>query len=100
MAEIFTKMNTLSELSGGYISLLKGKGFEFEGYRAYTLEDDSRDIDWKASLRAQELLVRILVEERNVKVFFLFDVSNSMCFSSVDKLKCEYGAEIIERPKE
>ena len=34
-------------------------------------------------------------EERNIKVFFLFDVSDSMLFASVDKLKCEYGAEVI-----
>lgn len=93
--EMFTKKNTISELSGSYLSLLKGKGMDFEGYRVYSESDDARDIDWKASLRSPNMLVRILTEERNVKVFFLFDVSDSMLCSSIDKLKCEYAAEII-----
>lgn len=93
--EVFTKKETMSELSGGYASFFRGKGLDFEGYRKYTLKDDSRDIDWKASLRSKELLLRIMKDERNLRVFFLFDVSDSMLFASVDKLKCEYGAELI-----
>jgi uncharacterized protein (DUF58 family) len=41
------------------------------------------------------MMVRVLQEERNLTVFFLFDVSDSMLFSSHDKLKCEYAAELI-----
>lgn len=93
--EVFARKKTTSELSGSYISFFKGKGLDFEGYRKYSLEDDSRNIDWKASLRSQDLLIKIMEEERNVRVFFLFDVSDSMLFASVDKLKCEYGAEMI-----
>jgi len=93
--EVFSKKNTSSELSGNYVSLFKGKGLDFAGYRTYTHLDDSQEIDWKASLRSQNLLVKMMIEERNAQVFFLFDVSNSMLFASTDKLKCEYGAEIV-----
>jgi len=79
-----------------YASVFKGRGLEFEGFREYDeLTDDAKLIDWKASLRANKLLVRELVEERNLEVFFLFDVSESMLFSSIEKLKCEYAAEFI-----
>ncbi len=93
--EIFSRKDTISELSGSYRSFFKGKGLDFEGYRKYFLEDDSKDIDWKASLRSPDLLMKIMNEERNLRIFFLFDVSDSMLFASVDKLKCEYGAETI-----
>ncbi len=74
---------------------VKGKGLDFEGYRAYQPDDDAQYIDWKASLRAQELLVKVFTEERNVNVLLVLDTSASMCFSSVDKLKCEYAAEVV-----
>jgi uncharacterized protein (DUF58 family) len=93
--ELSARKNTLSELSGKYLSLFKGKGLEFAGYRTYTYADDSEEIDWKASLRAGETLVKLMEEERNTKVYFLFDVGNSMLFASTNQLKCEYGAEVI-----
>jgi uncharacterized protein (DUF58 family) len=93
--EIFTKKNTISELSGNYTSLFKGKGLDFAGYRQYTHIDDASDIDWKASIRSGQTLIKVMEEERNSKIFFLFDVSNSMLFASHNKLKCEYAAEIV-----
>jgi uncharacterized protein (DUF58 family) len=93
--EIFTKKNSISELSGNYTSLFKGKGLDFSGYRNYTHIDDASEIDWKASMRAGETLIKVMEEERNSKIFFLFDVSNSMLFASHAKLKCEYAAEIV-----
>ena len=82
-------------LTSSFKSVFKGRGLEFEGFRVYTPADDARGIDWKASLRAQELLIRVLTEERNIHVFFILDVSDSMIFASTDKLKCEYAAELI-----
>lgn len=93
--EAFLKKNTYGELTGSYVTAIKGKGLEFEGFRPYSINDDASTIDWKATLRSQETLVKKYVEERNVNVFFLFDVSNSMLFASTDKLKAEYSAEII-----
>ncbi|MBN1503371.1 DUF58 domain-containing protein [Candidatus Woesearchaeota archaeon] len=89
-----TRILTLS-LAGNLVTTFKGRGLEFEGYRQYTPQDDAARIDWKASLRSQKLLVREYDVERNYYVFFLVDVSNSMLFSSVEKLKCEYSAELV-----
>lgn len=93
--EIYSKMNTLSELTGNYLSVFRGRGYDFDTFRDYNETDDSSRIDWKASLRANKLLVKELIEERNMNVFFLFDVSDSMLFASTSKLKCEYGAELV-----
>lgn len=94
--EIFTKRGAMGEFSGEYKSVFKGRGLEFEEYRHYDPgHDDASKIDWKASLRAGEILIKVLIEERNLNVFFLFDVSNSMLFSSTPKLKCEYAAELV-----
>jgi len=81
-------------LEGNWNTLFKGQGLEFAGYRAYTYGDDASKIDWGASLRAHETLVRELEEYRNFNVFFMLDVSNSMLFSSTGKLKAEYAAEL------
>ena len=78
-----------------YVSVFRGKGIEFDSYRTYTMDDDASMIDWKASARTKELLVRKYVEERKLEVFFLIDVSNSMVFGSTEKLKNEYVAELV-----
>lgn len=94
--EIFTKRGAMGQFTGEYKSSFKGRGLEFEEYRPYDIgHDDASHIDWRASLRAGETLVKVLVEERNINVFFLFDVSNSMLFASTPKLKCEYAAELV-----
>ncbi|MBW2980870.1 DUF58 domain-containing protein [Candidatus Woesearchaeota archaeon] len=94
--EVFTKKGAMGEFTGEYKSIFKGRGMEFEEYRPYDPgHDDASKIDWKASLRAREILTKVLVEERNINVFFLFDVSNSMLFASTPKLKCEFAAELI-----
>lgn len=81
-------------LEGNWSTIFKGEGLEFAGYRAYTYGDDASKIDWGASLRAHETLVRELEEYHNFNIFFLVDVSNSMLFSSTGKLKAEYAAEL------
>ncbi len=94
--DIYTKRKVLNEvLAGEWISQLKRRGIEFAGYRAYTVNDDAKLIDWKASLRANKLLVKELEIERAHNIFFLVDVSDSMLFASTKKLKCEYAAEVI-----
>ena len=80
---------------GEYKSVFKGKGLEFVDYRNYTESDDASLIDWKASARAGDILVREYIEERNLNIVFVLDVSNSMLFGSTEKLKVEYAAELI-----
>lgn len=93
--EIVTRELVTSKVIGGYKSVFRGHGLEFDSYRGYTNTEDYHDIDWKASLRAGELLVKNYVEERNLEVFFLVDVSSSMVYGSIEKLKSEYAAEVV-----
>jgi len=93
--EIVTKDIVSTKLIGHYQSVFKGKGLEFESYRAYNPDDDAALIDWKASKRANQLLVKEFVEERNLDVFFLIDTGASMVFGSTEKLKNEYVAELV-----
>jgi len=94
--DIYAKQSVLSEvIEGNWTAVFKGHGMEFAGYRAYTFGDDASLIDWKASLRSKSLLVKEYEQERSVNVFFMFDVSNSMLFTSTKKLKVEYAAELI-----
>jgi uncharacterized protein (DUF58 family) len=91
---ITTKNLVSGDLVGGYRSVFRGTGSEFDGYRAYSYEDASL-IDWKASARANKLLVKEYKEERSLNVFFLMDVSSSTLFGSIAKLKHEYIAELV-----
>jgi uncharacterized protein (DUF58 family) len=77
-----------------YKSLFRAKGLEFESYRSFDPDDDATRIDWKASLRANELLVRKYIEERALDIYFVIDSSSNMLFGSGKKLKAEYIAEI------
>jgi uncharacterized protein (DUF58 family) len=78
-----------------YKIIFRGKGLEFDSYREFEADDDASMIDWKASLRANQILARKYVEERDLNVYFLVDVSNSMLFGSGKKLKAEFAAEFV-----
>jgi len=94
--DINARKDVLSRtLEGEWTTVFKGRGIESAGFRSYTFGDDASLIDWKASLRAKQTLIREFEDYKNFTVFFLFDVSDSMLFTSTDKLKCEYAAEMI-----
>lgn len=91
--QVTAKKLVSSKFMGEYRSAFRGKGLEFDGYRVYDEHDDAASIDWRASAKANELLVRQYVEERSIEIFFLVDSSASMVFGSQAKLKHEYAAE-------
>ncbi len=78
-----------------YQSVFQGRGLEFESYREFMPDDDASLLDWRASLRANQLLARKYIQERNLNIYFLVDVSNSMLFGSNERLKAEYTAEVV-----
>jgi len=78
-----------------YKNIFRGKGLEFDSYRVFQPDDDASLIDWKASLRSNQILAKKYIEERELNVYFLVDVSNSMLFGSGKQLKAEYTAEFV-----
>lgn len=92
--KILTSQLVNTSIVGGYKSVFKGRGLEFEDYRQYTPNDDASLIDWKASVKSNQLYIREFAEERNLNVYFLIDVSSSMVYGSASKLKMEYAGEL------
>lgn len=88
------KLLTEAKIMSRYRRVFKGKGLEFEDFREYTPQDDSSEIDWKASKRANQLIIRRYKEERDMNVFIMVDVSSTMLFGSTKKLKHEYAVEL------
>jgi len=78
-----------------YFSIYRGSGLEFKGHREYTFQDSARNIDWKASLRSDRLLVKEYYQEKGMDVLFVYDVSETMLFGSQAKIKAHYGAEFV-----
>lgn len=77
-----------------YKRMFQGKGLEFDTFRDYSPYDDALDIDWRASKRANKLLVRQYIEERDLKILIVVDVSDNMVFGSTPQVKCEYATEV------
>ena len=77
-----------------YKMFFRGKGLEFDGYRNFSPDEDAGNIDWKASSRAQKLLVKQYVEERDLRIMFIIDVGDNMVFGSTEKIKCEFITEL------
>ena len=85
-----------TQFMGNYSSAFKGMGLEFADYRAYNPgSDDASRIDWKASKRVGQTLVKEFIEERNLEILFMIDVSSQMLTGSTSKLKAEYVAELV-----
>lgn len=84
-----------SKFMGNYQSVFKGQGLEFADFRTFTSADDASRIDWKTSARTVEPVVKEFVEERNIDIFFLVDVSSKMMLGSTKRLKCEYIADFV-----
>jgi uncharacterized protein (DUF58 family) len=65
---------------GSKRSKAKGSSVEFSDYRAYTLGDDFRRIDWNAYARFEKLFVKLFLEEREARINVFLDMSKSMSF--------------------
>ncbi|MDD5769676.1 MAG: DUF58 domain-containing protein [Candidatus Gracilibacteria bacterium] len=65
---------------GNYKTAFKGRGLEFSDYRPYDENDDAKYIDFLASAREGKLLIKRFEEERELSVFFLLDLSESLNF--------------------
>jgi uncharacterized protein (DUF58 family) len=65
-------------LAGGYRSVFKGQGIEFDEVREYVETDDARLIDWNVSSRFGSSFTKTFREEREITLFLVVDVSPSV----------------------
>ncbi len=92
--EIATRRAVEDTLAGQYHSVFKGRGIVFSEVRPYAPGDEVRTIDWNVSARTGQLHVKRFVEERELTVMILCDLSASADFGSGARTKAEVAAEI------
>lgn len=92
--EIRTNRLVNDVLGGEYHSVFKGRGMEFNEVREYQTGDDFRSIDWNVTARYGHPFVKRFVEERELTVFLLVDVSGSGMFGTRAQMKSELSAEL------
>ena len=81
-------------MAGEYVSAFKGRGMEFNAVREYTPGDDVRLIDWNVTARMDQPFIKEYIEERELNVMLMVDVSSSGEFGSTGKFKNEISAEV------
>ena len=92
--ELRTNRFVSETLAGQYHSVFKGQGMNFEEVREYQPGDEVRTIDWNVTARMNHPFVKKFVEERELTLMLLVDVSGSGLFGSRDQSKRELAAEI------
>jgi len=80
--------------AGRYQSVFKGRGIEFDEVRQYFVGDDVRCIDWNVTARTGIPYVKKFVEERELTVVLILDLSPSSYFGTREKLKRQLATEI------
>lgn len=92
--ELRTRRLVTDSFAGSYHAAFKGRGMEFDSVRAYEPGDDVRDIDWNVTARTGEPFVKRYVEERELTVMLVLDVSASVMFGTVSHFKRDLAAEL------
>jgi uncharacterized protein (DUF58 family) len=81
-------------LGGNYHSKFKGQGLEFDDIREYQAGDDVRFLDWNVTARLNEPYIRKYIEERELNVSLIVDISGSTSYGSQAEVKRHYIAEL------
>jgi uncharacterized protein (DUF58 family) len=94
LIELRTRGLVNSIFSGEYQSVFRGQGMEFSEVREYEPGDDVRNIDWNVTARTGEPYVKKHVEERELTVLLVVDLSGSEQFGTRGRFKAELAAEL------
>ncbi|HEX6272741.1 MAG TPA: DUF58 domain-containing protein [Polyangiaceae bacterium] len=92
--QITTNRLATEQLSGNYTSVFKGQGLAFREVREYQPGDDVRTIDWNVSARMNQTYVKVFVEEREMTVMLVVDLSASQLFGTKKASKARLAAEV------
>ncbi|TCK00829.1 DUF58 domain-containing protein [Nocardia alba] len=72
-----SKVKRLHHLEGRNVANTRGQGTEFDSFREYVAGDDVRSIDWRATARANDVLVRTWRPERNRHMLMVLDTGRA-----------------------
>src|ERR1700753_2905904 len=73
------------KMKGERRSKRRGQSVEFADYREYVVGDDLRFIDWNIYARLDRLFLKLFLEEEDLSLYVLIDVSKSCDFGEPNK---------------
>ena len=94
LIELRTRGLVNSVFTGEYRSVFKGQGMEFSEVREYQPGDEVRSIDWNVTARMSRPFVKRYIEERELTVMLVVDLSGSERFGTVRRFKSELASEL------
>jgi len=83
--QVRTNRMVTDVMSGGYVSVFRGSGIEFDEVREFTEGDELRSVDWNVTARTGRPHVKKYMEERELTVLFLLDLSASTAFGTAHR---------------
>jgi uncharacterized protein (DUF58 family) len=72
-----SKLARLRELDGRAAVMVRGQGTEFDSLRDYVVGDDVRSIDWRATARRSNVVVRTWRPERDRHILVVLDTGRT-----------------------
>jgi uncharacterized protein (DUF58 family) len=87
--ELVARRMLMGRFKGDRLSKRKGTSVEFADHRHYVVGDDFRFLDWNLYARLDKLFLRLFMEEEDLSLSILFDVTRSMDFGEPAKLDYE-----------
>lgn len=72
-----SRLARLRELDGMVPVLIRGQGTEFDSLREYVVGDDVRSIDWRATARRSDVVVRTWRPERDRRIVIVLDTGRT-----------------------
>src|SRR5436190_10634502 len=79
--DLMSRKLLAGKMKGERRSKRRGQSVEFADYRNYVIGDDLRFIDWNIYARLEKLFLKLFLEEEDLALYILADVSKS----------CDYG---------
>src|SRR4051812_44178683 len=83
--DVLSRKLLAGKLKGERRSKRRGQSVEFADYRNYVIGDDLRFIDWNIYARLDKLFLKLFLEEEDLSLYILFDVSKSTDYGQPNK---------------
>src|SRR3569833_1343622 len=83
--DVLSRKLLAGKLKGERRSKRRGQSVEFADYRNYVIGDDLRFIDWNIYARLDKLFLKLFLEEEDLSLYILCDVSKSCDFGNPNK---------------
>lgn len=88
-----SRLVRLRELDGRAAVQVRGQGTEFDSLREYVIGDDVRSIDWRATARRNDVVVRTWRPERDRRVLIVLDTSRTSAARTLDAPRLDAAIE-------